>query len=58
MDKSEFLRTSASVNAKEYKIFKAIANLKYDKDPLNSAWQEAVRLFIEKYKHELVEAAE
>lgn len=57
-DKDNFLRTSATVNKKDFKLFKAIANLMYDKDPLNNAWQEAVRLFIEEHKNELLDAVE
>ena len=53
-----FLRTSATVNKKDFRKFKALANLKYDNDPLNNAWQEAVRLFLEKYKNEFIEAVE
>ncbi len=54
----EFFRTSATVNREDFKLFKALANLKYDTDPLNSAWQEAVKLFNERYAKELTEAVE
>lgn len=55
---NDFLRTSATVNRKDFRLFKAIANLKFDKDPLNNAWQEAVKLFIENNKKELLDAVE
>lgn len=41
-------RTAATVYLSKLKTFKEIARIKYDKDPVNSAWQEAMELFIEK----------
>lgn len=43
-------RTSATVYTKDLELFRILARLKYDKDPMNNAWIEAVKLFNEKNK--------
>lgn len=48
-------RTSATVTSKKLIIFKAVAGLKFDKDPMNSAWEEAVTLFIKANEEKLKE---
>lgn len=40
-------RTAATVFVDRLEIFKEIARIKYKKDPVNTAWQEAMELFIE-----------
>lgn len=47
---AETTRTAATVFVNDLKIMKEIAQIKFDKDPMNSAWQEAVKLFIEENK--------
>lgn len=48
-------RTSATVFKEDLQKFKAIARLKFDEDPMNNAWKEAVKLFIQENKHLLKE---
>lgn len=48
-------RTSATVFKEDLQTFKAIARLKFDEDPMNNAWKEAVKLFIQENKHLLKE---
>lgn len=48
-------RTSATVFKEDLQTFKAIARLKFDEDPMNNAWKEAVKLFIQDNKHLLKE---
>lgn len=48
-------RTSATVFTVDLQLFKAIARLKFDSDPMNNAWKEAVNLFIHENKHILKE---
>lgn len=43
-------RTAATVFVEKLKTFKEIARIKYNKDPVNTAWQEAMDLFIEENK--------
>jgi hypothetical protein len=43
-------RTSATVYTKDLELFRIIARLKFDKDPMNNAWMEAVKLFNEENK--------
>lgn len=43
------------VSEKKLKIFKAIAMLKFEKNPITSAWEEAIDLFIEQNKKYLDE---
>ncbi|MBF4474574.1 hypothetical protein [Methanobacterium formicicum] len=54
----EEVRTSATVFKDDLKTFKAIARLKFDSDPMNNAWKEAVILFIQQNKSLLKETAE
>ncbi len=49
-DITKTTRTAATVYKDDLKIMKEIAQIKFDKDPMNSAWQEAVKLFIEANK--------
>jgi hypothetical protein len=51
----EETRTSATVFKEDLKKFKSIARLKFDADPMNNAWKEAVKLFIQENKHLLKE---
>lgn len=44
---AEKSRTSATVPTLKLQIFKAVAGLKFEKDPMNSAWEEAVDLFLD-----------
>ena len=53
--KEEETRTSATVLTQDLKIFRTLARLKFDKDPMNNAWKEAVKLFNEENKHLLTE---
>lgn len=46
LTKKEKTRTSATVTSTKLAIFKVVAGLKYEKDPMNSAWEEAVTLFL------------
>lgn len=39
-------RTAATVYKSDLKVMKEIAQIKFNKDPMNSAWKEAVKLFI------------
>lgn len=48
-------RTSATVFTQDLKIFRVLARLKYENDPMNNAWKEAVKLFNEQNKHLLKE---
>lgn len=50
------LRTSATVFVEDFQTFKAIANLKFSKDPLNNGWKEAIQLFVESNKDLLKES--
>ena len=43
-------RTAATIYKKDLKTMKEIAKIKFEKDPMNSAWKEAVKLFIEENK--------
>jgi|GEM_PF-6325815 RNase adaptor protein for sRNA GlmZ degradation len=47
VDVSNETRTAATVFKDDLKVMKEIAQIKFDKDPMNSAWKEAVKLFIE-----------
>lgn len=38
------------VSEKKLKIFKAVAMLKFEKNPITSAWEEAMDLFIRENK--------
>lgn len=49
-------RTAATVFVEDLKLMKAIARLKFDHDPMNNAWKEAVQLFNRENKHLLEEA--
>jgi hypothetical protein len=51
-------RTSATVFKEDLRKFKAIARLKFEEDPMNNAWKEAVKLFIQDNKHLLKETAD
>lgn len=51
------VRTSATVFKEDLQKFKAIARLKFDKDPMNNAWKEAMNLFIKNNKNLLEETA-
>ncbi len=44
--KQKWPRTSATVWYEDLAIFKEIANEKFDEDPMNNAWQEAVEMWI------------
>ncbi len=55
-EKQEETRTSATVFNEDFKMFKALCNLKFDKDPLNNGWKEAVQLFNVKNKDLLNDA--
>lgn len=46
VDISNETRTAATVFKDDLKIMKEIAQIKFNKDPMNSAWKEAVKLFI------------
>lgn len=46
---------NTKVPESKLKLFKALAVLKYEKNPMQSAWEEALTLFIEKNKHLLKE---
>lgn len=46
----EEVRTSATVFKDDLKTFKSLARLKFDEDPMNNAWKEAVKLFIQENK--------
>ncbi len=48
-------RTSATVFKEDLQKFKSIARLKFDADPMNNAWKEAVKLFIQENKYLLKE---
>ena len=54
----EETRTSATVFKEDLQTFKALARLKFDNDPMNNAWKEAVKLFIQDNKKLLKETAE
>jgi len=54
-DSNAKTRTSATVTSKKLVIFKAIAGLKFEEDPMNSAWEEAVTLFLKDNKELLNE---
>lgn len=43
-------RTAATIYKEDLKIMKEIAKIKFGKDPMNSAWKEAAKLFIEENK--------
>lgn len=53
----EEVRTSATVFKEDLQKFKAIARLKFDNDPMNNAWKEAMKLFIQENKPLLKETA-
>ena len=53
----EETRTSATVFKEDLQTFKALARLKFDNDPMNNAWKEAVKLFIQENKNLLEETA-
>jgi hypothetical protein len=53
--KEDETRTSATVFTQDLKVFRTLARLKFDKDPMNNAWKEAVKLFNEQNKHLLNE---
>jgi hypothetical protein len=55
--KQEITRTSATVFKEDLKTFKSIARLKFNTDPMNNAWKEAVKLFIQDNKKLLRETA-
>ena len=46
LDKKGRMRTSASVKPEDLTVFKELANIKFDEDPMNNAWQEAVKMWI------------
>lgn len=46
LDSKGRARTSASVKPEDLKTFRELANIKFDKDPMNNAWQEAVEMWI------------
>lgn len=48
LDKKGRMRTSASVQPEDLNVFKELANIKFDEDPMNNAWQEAVEMWIAK----------
>jgi hypothetical protein len=50
IDLTKTTRTAATVYKNDLKVMKEIAQIKFNKDPMNSAWQEAVKLFIEENK--------
>jgi hypothetical protein len=50
-------RTSATVFTDDLKLFRTIARLKFDRDPMNNAWKEAVKLFNEKNMYLLTDLA-
>ena len=50
-EKLKTTRTAAVVPTNKLKTLKKIANLKFDKDPMNAALTEAVDLWIEKNIH-------
>ena len=52
---NEETRTSATVFTEDLQTFKSIAKLKFEKDPMNNAWKEAVKLFVIENKHLLKE---
>lgn len=47
-DNSDKTRTAITVFTDDLKVFTALARLKYEKDPVNTAWREAMNLFIDK----------
>lgn len=51
-------RTAATVYVDDLKLFKALARLKFDSDPVNTAWKESVQLFIRENKHLLKDTYE
>lgn len=48
---SEETRTAATVYKEDLALMKILARLKFDKDPVNNAWKEAVKLFNQENKH-------
>lgn len=56
INNKEETRTAATVFIDDLNLMKAIARLKFDKDPVNNAWKEAVQLFNRENKHLLEEA--
>ena len=56
IDAQKETRTAATVFVEDLKLMKAIARLKFDNDPVNNAWKEAVKLFNNENKHLLEEA--
>lgn len=44
--KKEKTRTSATVSSTKLALFKIVAGLKFDEDPMNNAWEESVDLFL------------
>lgn len=46
LDKKGRVRTSASVMPEDLNVFKELANIKFDEDQMNNAWQEAVEMWI------------
>lgn len=51
----ETTRTAATVYKNDLDLMKILARLKFDKDPVNSAWKEAIKLFNQENKHLLKE---
>lgn len=49
--KNNIIVASMKVEEGKLKLFKALAVLKYEKNPMQNAWDEALTLFIEKNKH-------
>lgn len=49
--KENEIRTAATICKNDLKIMKEIARMKFDEDPVNSAWKEAVKLFIAKNRN-------
>lgn len=54
--KKDYTKTSATIKISDFRIFKEITQEKleqgeFEKNPLNSAWQEAIELFNEKNEH-------
>lgn len=46
LDKKGRMRTSASVMPEDLNVFKELANIKFNEDPMNNAWQEAIEMWI------------
>lgn len=50
-NKNKIVVASMKVSEEKLRIFKALAALKYTKNPMQNAWDEAITLFIEKNRH-------